>query len=74
MTVKDVPLVNLVKVDESTGLKILPHWLAQPYFRPLPPSTRDMSKGMSKSEIYSTMCAEKDQRCKGRHECRNRGG
>ncbi|THG97976.1 hypothetical protein EW026_g4138 [Hermanssonia centrifuga] len=25
---------ELVTIDPSTGLKILPHWLAQPYFRP----------------------------------------
>ena len=24
-------------MDEATGLKIMPHWLAQPYFRPPPP-------------------------------------
>lgn len=29
-------LEELVKVDPETGLKVLPHWLAQPYFRPLP--------------------------------------
>ncbi|TFY63515.1 hypothetical protein EVG20_g6287 [Dentipellis fragilis] len=27
---------DLVRIDEATGLKVLPHWLAQPYFRPLP--------------------------------------
>lgn len=27
---------ELVKIDEATGLPILPHWLAQPYFRPAP--------------------------------------
>lgn len=26
---------ELVKVDEATGLRVLPYWLAQPYFRPL---------------------------------------
>jgi tRNA-dihydrouridine synthase 1 len=26
---------ELVKIDPATGLKLLPHWLAQPYFRPL---------------------------------------
>ncbi|KAH8107419.1 Dus-domain-containing protein [Phellopilus nigrolimitatus] len=30
-----VTLEGLVKVDESTGLRVLPRWLAQPYFRPL---------------------------------------
>jgi tRNA-dihydrouridine synthase 1 len=26
---------QLIKTDPVTGLKVLPHWLAQPYFRPL---------------------------------------
>lgn len=29
-------LEELVKVDPATGLNVLPHWLAQPYFRPPP--------------------------------------
>ncbi|KAF7313180.1 tRNA-dihydrouridine synthase 1 [Mycena kentingensis (nom. inval.)] len=28
---------ELVKVQEGTGLRLLPWWLAQPYWRPLPP-------------------------------------
>ncbi|KAF4586615.1 hypothetical protein EYR40_010627 [Pleurotus pulmonarius] len=34
---------ELITVEPTTGLKILPHWLAQPYFRPLKsrePSTK----------------------------------
>ncbi|EGN99640.1 hypothetical protein SERLA73DRAFT_134960 [Serpula lacrymans var. lacrymans S7.3] len=27
---------ELVTIEPTTGLKVLPHWLAQPYFRPLP--------------------------------------
>jgi len=27
---------EFIKVDPATGLKVLPHWLAQPYFRPQP--------------------------------------
>lgn len=49
---KDVPLGDLVKMDEATGLKILPHWLAQPYFRPLPPSAGDKTKGASKKDSF----------------------
>ncbi|THU98948.1 Dus-domain-containing protein [Dendrothele bispora CBS 962.96] len=30
-------LEELVTIDEPTGLRVLPHWLAQPYFRPPPP-------------------------------------
>jgi len=26
---------SLTKIDEATGLRTLPHWLAQPYFRPI---------------------------------------
>ncbi|KAF9778263.1 dihydrouridine synthase-domain-containing protein [Thelephora terrestris] len=35
-----VPVEGLVTVDPTFGTKILPHWLAQPYWRPLIPSTR----------------------------------
>jgi hypothetical protein len=31
---------QLIKIDPTTGLKVLPHWLAQPYFRPLPEPQR----------------------------------
>jgi len=37
-TVKDIPLRSLIKTDPKTGLDLYPHWLAQPYFRPLPAS------------------------------------
>ena len=29
-------LEELSPVDEATGFPVLPHWLAQPYIRPLP--------------------------------------
>ncbi|KAJ3534122.1 hypothetical protein NMY22_g7054 [Coprinellus aureogranulatus] len=32
-----VPLKDLVKRCEDTGLDVYPHWLCQPYFRKLPP-------------------------------------
>lgn len=28
---------DLITIDPKTGLDLYPHWLAQPYFRPLPP-------------------------------------
>ncbi|KAK7457213.1 tRNA dihydrouridine synthase [Stygiomarasmius scandens] len=28
---------ELTTIDKATGLRVLPHWLAQPYFRPPPP-------------------------------------
>ncbi|KAF8639356.1 hypothetical protein AX17_001545 [Amanita inopinata Kibby_2008] len=31
-----VPLKDLISIDPKTGLDLYPHWLAQPYFRPLP--------------------------------------
>ncbi|KAG6872320.1 hypothetical protein C0995_010847 [Termitomyces sp. Mi166 len=31
-----IPLEELVVTDEKTGLDVLPWWIAQPYFRPLP--------------------------------------
>jgi tRNA-dihydrouridine synthase 1 len=40
-----VPLGELIKVDPATGLNVLPHWLAQPYFRPLPPPISNPKKG-----------------------------
>ncbi|KAK2462456.1 hypothetical protein APHAL10511_005426 [Amanita phalloides] len=32
----DSLLKNLIAVDPKTGFDLYPHWLAQPYFRPLP--------------------------------------
>jgi tRNA-dihydrouridine synthase 1 len=29
----DKDIEDLVVVDQATGLKIYPHWVAQPYFR-----------------------------------------
>jgi len=40
-----VSLRDLIRVDLATGLDVLPHWLAQPYFRPLP-----VPKGMVERE------------------------
>ncbi|PCH34469.1 Dus-domain-containing protein [Wolfiporia cocos MD-104 SS10] len=35
--------------DEAAGLPVLPHWVAQPYFRPLPPPEEE-GKGKSKGK------------------------
>jgi hypothetical protein len=35
--VEGVPIEQLIAVDPSLGIKALPHWLAQPYWRPLAP-------------------------------------
>lgn len=37
------PIEELTTTDAATGLKILPHWLAQPYFRPTPTLVPDGS-------------------------------
>ncbi|OCH85598.1 Dus-domain-containing protein [Obba rivulosa] len=41
-------LEELITIEPSTGLPVLPHWLAQPYFRPLPSPT-PTQKGTSAS-------------------------
>ena len=45
-----VSLRDLIKTDPATGLKILPHWLAQPYFRPLPSPNFNSKNGPKGSE------------------------
>jgi len=30
-----VPIEQLITVDATLGIKVLPHWLAQPYWRPI---------------------------------------
>jgi len=48
-SMRDISLAELVKVDEASGLRVLPHWLAQPYFRPSPPTAQGKgSKDASK--------------------------
>ncbi|PFH47217.1 hypothetical protein AMATHDRAFT_6997 [Amanita thiersii Skay4041] len=41
---KDVDLKDLITIDPKTGLDLYPHWLTQPYFRPLPPQRSEPSK------------------------------
>lgn len=38
--VEGVPVEQLITVDPTLGIKILPHWLAQPYWRLLTPPAR----------------------------------
>ncbi|KAF9645462.1 Dus-domain-containing protein [Thelephora ganbajun] len=42
--VEGLPIEQLITVDSALGIKILPHWLAQPYWRPLTPSAPSHSK------------------------------
>lgn len=39
---------ELIKVEPTTGLKILPHWLAQPYFR-VQPTPTGVKPGLKRS-------------------------
>jgi len=41
-----VPTEQLITVDATLGIKILPHWLAQPYWRPVTSRTWDFSQLM----------------------------
>ena len=43
----DLNLSDLVNVDKGTGLRILPHWMAQPYFRPSQPRKREQGDNIS---------------------------
>ncbi|KZT01148.1 Dus-domain-containing protein [Laetiporus sulphureus 93-53] len=44
-------LESLLTIDSGTGLPLLPHWLAQPYFRPLPPVPAEDEQTKGKSKI-----------------------
>ncbi|KAG6907673.1 hypothetical protein DXG01_007823 [Tephrocybe rancida] len=45
-----IPLEDLVTKDEATGLDLLPHWSAQPYFRPIAPPVEKKKKGAKVEE------------------------
>lgn len=44
------PVDELITVDPATGLKILPHWVAQPYFRARPQVAAQADKNARKAE------------------------
>ncbi len=48
-------LKDLITIDPKTGLDLYPHWLAQPYFRPLPPNKKNVD-GLGQ---YSIICARR---------------
>ncbi|KAI0776333.1 Dus-domain-containing protein [Trametes elegans] len=54
---KGKTLQELSPVDEATGFPVLPHWLAQPYIRPLPaePEVAEPPKESQKSGIEVTV-------------------
>ena len=43
-----------IRLDREAGFKIVPHWLAQPYFRPPPPSTETQKR---KAEVSPALLA-----------------
>lgn len=49
------PVEELITVDPATGLKLLPHWVAQPYFRAQPKVAEPVDK---KSDKEETVVAE----------------
>jgi len=36
----DIDVEELAIIHEPSGLKLMPHWVVQPYFRPLPPNVK----------------------------------
>jgi len=44
-----------IRLDRETGFKIVPHWLAQPYFRPPPPPVTEKQK--RKAEVSAALLA-----------------
>ena len=47
-----------IRLDPETGFKIVPHWLAQPHFRPAPPPTE---KQKGKAEVSAALLASISQ-------------
>ncbi|THU94341.1 FMN-linked oxidoreductase [Dendrothele bispora CBS 962.96] len=50
-------LEELVMIDEPTGLRVLPHWLAQPYFRPPPPPPPPKKEKEPKPKLSTNLSA-----------------
>ncbi|EKM61532.1 uncharacterized protein PHACADRAFT_180642 [Phanerochaete carnosa HHB-10118-sp] len=44
------PVDKLITVHESTGLKMMPHWVAQPYFRAMPKVVEQAEKNEETAE------------------------
>ncbi|KAF9531073.1 dihydrouridine synthase-domain-containing protein [Crepidotus variabilis] len=49
------PLKALTAVEPMTGLQVMPHWLAQPYFRPSPEQRKTYSE--KKTEDITNSCS-----------------
>jgi tRNA-dihydrouridine synthase 1 len=46
-----------IRLDRETGFKIVPHWLAQPYFRPPPPFPPPTEKQERMAEVSAALLA-----------------
>ncbi|KAH0579973.1 tRNA-dihydrouridine synthase 1 [Termitomyces sp. J132] len=69
-----VPIENLVVKDEKTGLDVLPWWIAQPYFRPLPPDVPVDPHGKKAGKVKVVEAEKaKDQKDQKEllHDCTN---
>ncbi|RDX44261.1 Dus-domain-containing protein [Lentinus brumalis] len=66
---KGKSLEELSPIDEATGFPVLPHWLVQPYVRPLPaePEAAKPPAESDKSgvEVVATECAAEDVASRG---------
>jgi len=48
-----VPVKDLITVEPTTGIPVMPHWLAQPYFRPLPDQKKASAvESHSEDQVY----------------------
>lgn len=55
---------ELIRLEPTTGLKILPHWVAQPHFRVQPTSTNNVTK----TEPKRVHGLDTDHKSKGENE------
>ncbi|CDO68497.1 hypothetical protein BN946_scf184499.g22 [Trametes cinnabarina] len=66
---KEKTLEELSPIDEVTGFPVLPHWLAQPYIRPLPADPEaakpPAESGKSGVEVVASECSVEDSACRG---------
>ncbi|KAH6910921.1 Dus-domain-containing protein [Coprinopsis sp. MPI-PUGE-AT-0042] len=55
-----IPLQDLITIDSKTGLKVMPWWLAQPYFRAAPPpqAGKKLKKAKAKVEAQAAQDGE----------------
>ncbi|EMD37012.1 hypothetical protein CERSUDRAFT_114910 [Gelatoporia subvermispora B] len=54
-------LEELITYEPTTGLPVLPHWLAQPYFRPLPPPDPNQKAAPPTQKAHQVPPAEREE-------------